>query len=100
VTCVASLPVQPVFVGEGSPGPAVMFGLGKTVLGPVRKILVLSAVSEELNDATPQTAAAVIGKILADASNRSIDAIAFDINTTGTQNRGKHFRNGSDHRVR
>jgi hypothetical protein len=37
-------------------------------------------VTNELNDATPGTAVAVIGRVLADACNASIDATAFDTN--------------------
>ena len=74
---VAGLPVQPVFVAEGAPGPNVQWTFGKTVVGPARKILLLSAVSGELDDATPETASAVIGRVLADVANRGIDAAAF-----------------------
>jgi hypothetical protein len=75
---VAALPPQPVFVGEGSPAPAVQFTTAATTLGPARKILLLSAVTRELNEASPETAAAVIGRVLSDASLLSIDKTAFD----------------------
>jgi hypothetical protein len=81
---VASLPPAPVFVAEGAPGPAVQWTFGKAVLGPVRKILILSAVSGELNDATPETASAAIGRVLADSANKSIDTVAFDNNVADT----------------
>jgi hypothetical protein len=74
----AALPVQPVFVEEGKPAPNVQWSLAANiVLGPVRKILMLSAVTEELEYATPETASAVIGRILADVANRGIDTTAF-----------------------
>jgi hypothetical protein len=44
----------------------------------VRKILVLSAVSEELDRCWPEAAANVIGRVLADAVSQSIDTTAFD----------------------
>ena len=69
--------VRPVFVGEGLPGPVVQRNLKSTVLGPVRKILLISTVTGELNDCTPETASAVVGRILADEAERSIDATAF-----------------------
>jgi hypothetical protein len=81
---VAALPTQPVFVGEGMPAPAVQFTTAATTLGPARKILVLSAVTRELNEATPDTAARVIGTVRADASNKSIDVTAFDTNPANT----------------
>ena len=46
-------------------------------MGPVKKILMLSAVTEELENSTPETASAVIGRVLADVANRGIDAAAF-----------------------
>lgn len=73
----APLPVQPVFVGEGLPTPNVQWSFSSTVLGPARKILMMAAVTGELNDATPETAVAVIGRVLADVANRDIDATAF-----------------------
>jgi hypothetical protein len=77
---IANLPSGPVFVGEGQPGPVLQFSFVKNQLGPVRKILIFSAVSEELDSATPENASQVIGRVLADATNKSIDTIAFDSN--------------------
>jgi hypothetical protein len=74
---IASWPAQPVFVAEGAPGPSVQWRFGGAVVGPTRKILVLAATSRELEDATPETASAVIGRVLADATNKSIDMVAF-----------------------
>ena len=75
---VASLPVvQPIFVGEGQPAPNLQSNFKTTVLGPACKILLLSAVTAELENATPETASAVIGRVLADVANRGIDATAF-----------------------
>jgi hypothetical protein len=73
----ASTGTLPVFVGEGMPGPVVQRSLNSTILGPLRKILLLATTTGELNDCTPETAATVIGRILADAAERSIDATAF-----------------------
>jgi hypothetical protein len=67
-------------VGEGQPAPSLQANFAHTPLGPVRKILVLSAISEELQDASPQNAAQVIGRVLSDATNKSVDSIAFDAN--------------------
>jgi hypothetical protein len=73
----AAMPVQPVFVEEGKPAPNVQWDFAATVLGPARKILMLSAVTAELETATPETASAVIGRVLSDVANRGIDATAF-----------------------
>jgi hypothetical protein len=77
---VAALNPLPVFVGEGAPAPAVQYTTAATTLGPTRKIMVLSGVTRELNEAMPDTAVTAIGRILADASQRSIDTTAFDTN--------------------
>jgi hypothetical protein len=77
---VANLPPAPVFVGEGMPGPVLTWSFVNNALGPVRKILVFAGISEELDAASPQNASAVIGRVLADATNKSVDAIAFDAN--------------------
>jgi hypothetical protein len=81
---IAALPPAPVFVAEGAAAPAVQLNFTESTLGPSRKILVLSAITSELQHASPDNAAQVIGKILADASNRSIDTICFDANAGTT----------------
>jgi hypothetical protein len=77
VPAIYALPPAPVFAGEGKPAPPVQFTLSGTTVGPARKILVLSGVTRELNEATPETAEVVIGRILADRANASIDLAAF-----------------------
>jgi hypothetical protein len=72
-----ALPPAPVFIAEGAPAPAVQFVLGKTLIGPARKILILSAVSRELEEASPEAATLVVARILGDAAAKGIDAIAF-----------------------
>lgn len=72
-----SLPTQPLFLGEGVPAPVVQWPFGTTVLGPARKIMLISTVTGELENATPETASAVVGRVLADVANRGIDATAF-----------------------
>lgn len=69
IPCVTGLPVQPLFIGEGAPAPNVQGNLAATVLGPARKILMLSCVTAELENASADTAAAVIGRVLADVAN-------------------------------
>jgi hypothetical protein len=80
IPALAGLPPQPVFIAEGQPAPALEWTFAKAVLGPTRKILVLAAVSGELDQASPETASAIIGRVLSDATNTSVDRIAFDAN--------------------
>ena len=74
---VSALPTQPIFVGEGLPAPNLQWSFASTILGPARKILMLSAVTSEMQNATPETASAVIGRVLSDKANRDVDATAF-----------------------
>jgi hypothetical protein len=70
----------PVFVGEGLPGPVVQRNIHSTILGPTRKILLFSTLTGELENSSPQNASVIIGRILADAAERSIDTVAFGSN--------------------
>jgi hypothetical protein len=73
----ANLPPAPIFIGEGRPAPNVHWTFEASILGPARKVLILAAVTGELEAAMPESASAVVGRILADSSNKSIDAVAF-----------------------
>jgi len=66
---IATWEPQPIFVPEGGAGPTVQWGLGRTIVGPSRKILIMAATTGELENATPETASAIIGRLLADATN-------------------------------
>ena len=74
---VAGLPPSEVFIAEGLPAPVLNFTFAATVVGPVRKILVLSAVSGELENAGPELASQIIGRVLADGAAKSLDLVAF-----------------------
>jgi hypothetical protein len=77
VPALASLPPQALFVAEGQPAPNTQWTFASTIVGPARKILLMAAVTGELEAATPESASAVIGRVLSDVANRSIDAAAF-----------------------
>jgi hypothetical protein len=68
---------QPGFIGEGSAAPLAQLSLAGVDLGPAKKILILSAVTGELDQATPEAASVVIGRALAEATARSLDAAVF-----------------------
>ena len=72
----ASVP-QPGFVPEGSAAPLAQFSLAGVDLGPVRKILILTSLTGELENATPEAASAIIGKTLAEAVAQAVDAAVF-----------------------
>jgi hypothetical protein len=75
---IAALPPVPIWVGESDGAPVVQWTWGKTVLGPAKKILVIAALSDELERATPESAAQLMGRLLSDATQKSIDTAAFD----------------------
>jgi hypothetical protein len=68
----------PIFIGEGMPAPVVQCLFPHSTIGPAKKILILAAVTSELENAAPQTASDIVGKILADATQRSLDSAVFD----------------------
>jgi hypothetical protein len=74
------LSAPPVFVAEGAPAPAFNENYVKVTLGPVKKVLALTALSEELQEASPQDVSAIISNVLSNAVSRAIDVIAFDAN--------------------
>jgi hypothetical protein len=66
-----------VFIGEGQPAPMINYTIAKTTVGPMRKILFGIAVSRELNESTPGSAASVLGQAMNAHASRSLDAVAF-----------------------
>jgi hypothetical protein len=79
---------QPGFVGEGSAAPLAQFSLAGVDLAC--KLLILSAVTGELEAAGPEAASVVIGRALAEATAKSLDAAVFSTTaaTAGTRPAG------------
>jgi hypothetical protein len=73
-----SLTPQPIFIGEGQPMPMVKLTTTGTIVGPIKKIMIGSAVTSQLEDATPEAASAIVGNALSEAVAGSLDATAFD----------------------
>jgi hypothetical protein len=69
-------PVVP-FVQEGKPLPIVDLLTSGTVVGPARKLLIGSTLSNTLQGASGDTAAAIIGGALAASCEQSMDALLF-----------------------
>jgi hypothetical protein len=74
----------PIFIGEGSPAPAVNLAVSNQVLGPARKILVMSAFTNEIQFASAQTAEKMISEALTYAVQSSVDAALFSNNAAST----------------
>ena len=68
----------PPFVGEGKPAPAIRCTITDSKVGPVRKILVTSAVTAELESAAAETASDVISHVIAAEVTRRLDGTVFD----------------------
>jgi hypothetical protein len=65
------------FVGEGAPAPAINLNFSSSAVGPVKKLTLIAAVSEELETAGPELASRVVGRVLSDAVTKGLDAGAF-----------------------
>jgi hypothetical protein len=72
----ASHPV-PLFVAEGAPLPVTQAATGTTTLGPTRKLTFALALTRELDEATPDSAATVLGRLLGEAAAKSLDVAVF-----------------------
>ena len=68
---------QPGFIEEAAPAPVTELTFAGVDVGPARKILILAAVTGELENATPETASTVIGRALADAVAKAVDTKLF-----------------------
>jgi hypothetical protein len=56
----------------------VQASLGSAIVGPTRKILLGSAVSNDLEFCAPENASVIIGRILSDHTARNFDHYVFD----------------------
>ena len=69
-----------VFVAEGSPGAVVDLTVSSTTLGPVSKLLIMSALTREMSEASASNAEVIIGDALALSAAQSLDAALFSAN--------------------
>ena len=76
----ASAIAPPAFIGEGAPAPLVNLTTAKSVLGPVKKLLVLAAFTSEMASASVPAAESIIGQALGIATERALDGALFSAN--------------------
>ena len=69
---------MPIFVGEGLPMAMVTAPVGSALVGPTKKILLGTALTNELEFSTPENASVIIGRILSDHVSRNLDHYVFD----------------------
>jgi hypothetical protein len=68
----------PVFIGEGAPMPMKEAVIAPTIIGPVKKMMLGTAVTSELEFAVPETASVIIGRGISEQAGKSLDAVLFD----------------------
>src|SRR5262249_50312604 len=83
----------PIFVAEGAPIPITQGATSHAIVGPTRKLAFGVAVSRELDESTPEGAAAVLGRMLAESAAKSLDTYVFD-NVAGDPTRPAGLLNG------
>jgi hypothetical protein len=66
-----------IFVGERQPAPVVQAGVGSVVLGPAKKVLILTALTNEMQAATGQTAETILSNALSAAAELAMDSVLF-----------------------
>src|SRR5262249_5002148 len=79
------LPTRPtaLFVGEGKPGPVVQLAFGSVVLGPVKKILIITSMTNEMESASAGTAEMILSNAIAASAEVAMDTALFS-NAAGT----------------
>jgi hypothetical protein len=70
----------PAFVAEGGPAPIVNLMAARSILGPTKKILIVSAFTTEMQAASVPAAESVISQALAIATERALDGALFSAN--------------------
>jgi hypothetical protein len=70
----------PIFIGETQPMPMSQLAMASTTVGPTRKILLGTGISEELEFASGNTAASVLGTLIGEQAALSLDDAVFDAN--------------------
>jgi hypothetical protein len=69
---------MPIFIGEGAPFPIVTAAMATAFCGPMHKIMLGSTLTNEVANGSTDTAANIIGNILADQTSKSLDYYVFD----------------------
>jgi hypothetical protein len=67
----------PLFAGEGLPIAVVRSPVATTTVGPVKKFGFITTATRELLDSSPENVAAILGRLLGEAADKSLDAAVF-----------------------
>jgi hypothetical protein len=74
----------PLFIAEGAPAPVVQMTTSANVLGPVKKLLIMTALTSELQAVSADAAQQLISQALAYAAEVSLDNVLFSTNAATT----------------
>jgi hypothetical protein len=74
----------PAFIGEGQPAPVVQMATTRNTLGPVKKILIITSLTSELQSVSADSAQKILSQALAYATEMSLDAALFSSNAATT----------------
>lgn len=67
----------PIFVKEAGPTPIAQARLGTATVGPMKKILIATAVTSQLEIAVGDTASSIVGKMFSDCFVPAFDGVVF-----------------------
>jgi hypothetical protein len=81
------------FVAEGAPIPAVQGVFANVTLGPVRKLALITGMTEELAKHSAESAEAIIRTAIAEAAAKTLDQYVFD-NVAASTSRPAGLLNG------
>jgi hypothetical protein len=76
----AGRPTSPAFIAESAPIPIVDLSTSAMTLGPTRKIAIGCALSMELQEASAETASAIIAEALSISATQALDSALFSAN--------------------
>src|SRR5262249_38369588 len=68
----------PLFVAESSPIPFVQPSLTKATVGPPRKLAFGIGLTNELEEASPDSAAQILARLLGESAAKALDQYVFD----------------------
>jgi hypothetical protein len=74
----------PAFIAEGAPAPVVQMATTSNTLGPVKKILIITSLTSELQAVSADSAQKILSQALAYATEMSLDTALFSTNAATT----------------
>jgi hypothetical protein len=76
------------FVAEGAPIPVSQGALVASVIGPVRKLALITGITREVENASASNASAIIGRLMSQGASRALDRAVFGSTAATTDQPG------------